>query len=179
MGKIDSFKNCKDESSHQLELIKKQIDSSNSFKDVYTKMIKFNEICLNEGTLAITEADTLENINYANQVKVAIKSSNERIMAENKMYSLLLQKSVDSQNIKNNQDLSDQVQLISMILKEYVIPDEIKAWEGTVLVAEGKNLKDYEPNISVQSIFAFLIIFVLFYTYAKVKNEEKEENKNN
>lgn len=179
MGKIDSFKNCKDQSSRQLDLITKQIDSSSSFKDVYTKMIQFNQSCLNEGKLALSEAETLQNENYANQVKLAIKSSSERIMAENKMYSLLLQQSLDSQNIKNNQDMSDQVQVISMVLKKYVIPDEIKAWEGTVLIAEGKNLKDYEANISVQSIFAFLIIFALFYTYAKVKTEEKEGNKNN
>lgn len=154
----------------------KQLETATSFKEAYINMIRFNENCINEGKLAIEEANTLENREYSSQVQKAITSSTERIMTENKMYSILLKQKDYSD--KNNKEVSDQLQIITIVLNKYVRPEEIKAWEGSVLVAQGKNLSDYESKISIGNILAFVIIFILFYTYAKTKIEEKE-NKNN
>lgn len=176
MSKIDDFKSCKNQSSNQIELMKSNVQTSSNLKESYIKMIKFNENCSATGQEAALEVGQLDNYEYTKQVQKSIELSQQRMSLENKMYSILLKQTDFSKS--NNNEVSDQLNIILIVLNKYTRPQEIKAWAGTELVAQGKSIKDYENNISITGIFTFLIIFVIFYAYAKAKMDEKDENKN-
>ena len=179
MSKLNSFQNCKNVSSNQTDLLTSYIENSSNLNEAYIKMIKYNEECIKNGKEALLESNNLENKEYSEQAKKAIDLSIQRMQSENKMYSILLNQK-DFSN-KNNAEVSDQLNIIVMFLNKYIRPQEIKAWELTSKVSQGQPIASYQENISISSVFSFLIIVAIFYTYAKTKieSDEKEKNKNN